>query len=343
MGKTYLYRLPDISQHQGSVNFKRVRDAGYPAVMLRAGYGRNNIDQRYAANALACLNLQIPAAVYWFSYALSRDMADYEAACAIGQAAKYWTKCPVAFDLEYDSVRYAATKGVKIDRDKATGFAVVFLDRVAKAGYVPVLYTNKDYLRNYFDYARIRAAVPGVKLWYALYGTTIPAEDLAKTDLWQYTSKAVIPGISGNVDLNNAYTDIFFGASDTGFAPVRKKDKTPNLYIRSFQTAANADGYRDQDGKKLAEDGIDGAKTQYVRRKVALKAKRAGFTWTVGSTGALVKWWQGRCNDILAHANPADGRYGRNTRAETVGVQKRFNLTPDGVAGYNTLQAAFYN
>ena len=57
--KKELYKGPDISKHNGNVNIKRVRDAGYKRIGIRAGYGKNNVDEKYVSNALACFNLAV--------------------------------------------------------------------------------------------------------------------------------------------------------------------------------------------------------------------------------------------------------------------------------------------
>ena len=67
--KKALSKGPDISKHNGIVNIKKVRDAGYKRIGIRAGYGKNNVDQMYVRNALACFNLGVEAVIYWFSYA----------------------------------------------------------------------------------------------------------------------------------------------------------------------------------------------------------------------------------------------------------------------------------
>ena len=336
MTKSPMYQAPDISVYQGNVNFKSVRDAGYSQVFLRAGYGKNNVDQRYIANAEACRNLGIPVMIYWFSYALTVDMAAKEAEYAIAQAKKYWEKCPIAFDLEYDTVRYAATKGVKIDKALATEMVIAFLKLVREKGYTPVIYFNKDYQKNYFDLNRIKANIPDMRCWYARYTSELSSTELDMADVWQYTSTGRISGISGNVDLNKVYCDLF-----NGTVPAQKKENpTGNLYIKSFQAACNADNVRDYNGKQLAEDGIDGPCTQSARKMVALKANLVVF---VGSTGNLVKWWQQRLNDIMNLNLEVDGKFGKSTRTATIEFQKRFGLVVDGIAGYNTIQMAFYN
>lgn len=332
-----IYQGPDISTHNGNVDIKRIRDAGYKRVGIRAGYGKDNTDQKFNQNALACVNLDMPVILYWFSYAYNVDMAVKEAEYAVNHAKKYWGKCPIAFDLEYDSIRYARTKGVNINKELATDMAVAFLKKVNEMGYVPVLYSNKDYLKNYFDLDRIVFQVGKIYLWYAKYSTTITAEERNKADIWQFTSKGTIPGVNGNIDLNEFYTD---------FETVPKEpedNKNCNINILNFQKAANLDGYLDMDGNPLEEDGKDGPKTQFVRKQIILKAKKKGIVWQTGSRGHVVKWFQKRCNEILGHKQKVDGCYGKVARKECAELQYKLALKQDYVAGYNTIQACFYN
>ena len=331
------YQGPDISTHNGNVDIKRVRDAGYKRVGIRAGFGKNNTDQKFNKNALACVNLDEPVILYWFSYAYNEEMAVKEAEYAVEHAKKYWDKCPIAFDLEYDSVRYARTKGVSIDKNLSTKMAVAFLRRVKELGYIPVIYSNKDYLRNYFDLDKITIQVGKVYLWYARYASAITTEERNKADIWQFTSKGTIPGINGNVDVNEFYTD---------FETVSKEpadNSRCNINILNFQKAANLDGYIDENGKQLKEDGIDGPKTQYVRKQINMKAKKVGLTWKSGYKGHVVEWFQKRCNEILGCNIKEDGFYGADTRKACLNLQKNLGLKQDGIAGHNTIQACFYN
>lgn len=336
MGKEIVGKGPDISYHQGAVNIKQVRDAGYKRIGIRAGYGKNNVDQRYITNAQACYNLGVDVLLYWFSYAYTPAMAAAEAEYAAAQASKYWKHCPIAFDFEYDSVNYDRKNGVNVTKQLATDMAISFLEEIKAAGYIPVIYTNRDYEKNYFDLQKITKEVGKVYVWYARYSSNLLDSEADAADIWQYTSAGKIPGVAGNVDMNRFYTD--FDSYETA----DREDKC-NVNILDFQKAANADGYRDADGKKLAEDGIDGPRTQYVRRQINLKAKRVLLMWKTGSSGSVVKWWQRRCNEILGHAQNVDGVYGKISRSETIELQKRLNLSQDGIAGYNSIQAAFYN
>ena len=338
MSKEVLYEGPDLSYHNGTVNIKQIRNAGYKRIGLRAGYGKNNVDQKYVSNAEACRNLLVSVILYWFSYAYTVAMAIAEAEYAIAQAAKYWIICAIAFDFEYDSVLYARKRGVNLTKQSVTDMAIAFLKTVKKAGQIPVIYTNRDYLRNYFDMDRIVAELGEVYVWYARYTSKLSESEIDMADIWQYTSSGKIPGVSGKVDLNRFYRNLTCVP-----IPVEHREEICNINIQNFQHAANLDGYRDADGNPLKEDGKDGPKTQYVRRKINLKAKWTVLGYKVGSTGEVVKWWQRRCNEILGHAQKEDGKYGKTARAETIELQKKLNLKEDGIAGYNSLQAVFYN
>ena len=315
--KKALSKGPDIPKHNGNVNIKKVRDAGYKPIGIRAGYGKNNVDEKYVSNALACFNLAVQVLLYWFSYAYTAAMAVAEAEFCITQAKKYWSKCPIAFDFEYDSVNYARKRGVNVTKQLATDMAIAF---------------NK-----YFDMNRIVKALGKVYVWYARYTSSLSAAEIDLADIWQYTSSGSVPGISGKCDINIFYTDF-----EMVSVPAQREE-TCNINIQNFQKAANADGYRDEQGRKLAEDGKDGKNTRYVKQQICLQAKRFGLSYKVGSRGAVVKWWQTRCNEILGHDQNVDGKYGKDARKETIAVQDKLNLVKDGKVGYDSIQAAFYN
>lgn len=96
-------------------------------------------------------------------------------------------------------------------------------------------------------------------------------------------------------------------------------------------------------GIPLEEDGKDGPKTRYVRKQINLKARKVGLVWKTGSRGHVVSWFQTRCNEILGHEQRVDGNYGNNARKECMLMQALLTLKKDGIGGYDTIQAAFYN
>jgi len=189
----------DVSKWQGEIDWQAVKDSGVRFAILRAGYGQGVLDPTFAENAKACNRLGIDIGVYWFSYACNRSQAIKEAEFCLAAIKPYRITYPVCFDFEYDSAKFAKSKGVKVTRDFVTELAVGFLNRIEEGGYYACNYQNLDYSKNYFDPDKMAR----FDVWYARY---TDAPDRA-CGLWQYTSKGKVRGIAGNVDLNIAFKD----------------------------------------------------------------------------------------------------------------------------------------
>lgn len=192
----------DISTFQGEPDFEKVKDE-VDGVIIRAGYGQNNIDAQFKRNISECNRLGIPCGVYWFSYAYTEEMARKEAEYCLAAIRPYKVELPVCYDFEYDSVDKAAKKGVGIGKTLATALVHAFCGTIEKAGYYAMNYTNGDYLNRYFDETTLR-----YDLWYAAWPKNPdPADPPRKCGIWQFTSKGRINGIKGNVDTNYVYKD----------------------------------------------------------------------------------------------------------------------------------------
>jgi len=191
----------DLSTHNQVTDWDKVRQA-VDFIILRAGYGAGNIDEKLVPYAAACMEKGIPLGLYWFSYAYTVDMARREAQYCISQAKKYKVTYPIAFDFEYDSLSYAERKGVKVTKQLVMDMTVAFCSEIKKAGYIPLVYTNKDYAGRYFDLEQLKKE--GYEIWYAYYNKASDREDMA---IWQYTDSGSIQGISGRVDVNISYVD----------------------------------------------------------------------------------------------------------------------------------------
>ena len=105
----------DVSVWQGEINWATVKP-NIDFAILRAGYGKNNIDEQFVRNANECSRLGIPFGVYWFSYALNEQQAKKEADYVCNVVAKYKLSYPICYDFEYDSTNYANKNGVTITK-----------------------------------------------------------------------------------------------------------------------------------------------------------------------------------------------------------------------------------
>ena len=254
----------DVSAHQGVINWDLARTQ-IEGVIIRAGYGKNNIDQKWVPNIETVRDLSLDLGVYWFSYAYSVDMAYMEGKyAALAVQKKLGTRCvPIAYDLEYDSVTYAAKKGVKIGKSEATQYAIAFLKAVQECGYRPMIYTNIDYLKRYFDWDAIRKAVPDTMLWLAQWRDTKPTayEDIS---IWQYSSSGSVPGITTRVDMDIIYDDLETGAAlpDPAPEPAARPDQrtvtAKILNIRQEPDVGSADLGDLKEGSIVTVDEIRG-------------------------------------------------------------------------------------
>lgn len=193
----------DVSEHNGEIDWEQVRASGAGFAMLRAGYGLTP-DKKFIRNANECTRLGIPFGVYWFSYSMTAERAAREAAACLGLIKPYTLNCPIAYDFEYDSVSYASKNCVTVTKTLASDMARAFCRAVRAAGYSAMNYANPDYLNRYFD-GQIQAEFP---LWLAQWPNGTPSLDRPprQCDIWQYSEKGRIPGISGPVDLDVCYT-----------------------------------------------------------------------------------------------------------------------------------------
>lgn len=218
----------DVSAYQNYVDWEKVKADGVEYVILRCGtgYPDNHVDARFVQNVTACNKLGIPVGVYWFSYATNAGEAKAEANFVLNLIRKYRIDLPVVYDFEYDSVKKANAKGIKITKQLATEMAKAFLDTIQEAKYYAMIYSNGDYLNNYFD----ASITKEYDLWYAAWPSK--AVDYTKDKpsrscgIWQYGS-SVVNGISGKVDTNVAYIDYVTIVKKAGLNHLPKDTVTP--------------------------------------------------------------------------------------------------------------------
>jgi GH25 family lysozyme M1 (1,4-beta-N-acetylmuramidase) len=199
----------DVSYANGNIDWSKVKGSGIEFAILRSTFGSESpsqIDSQYFQNAQGCVKNNIPFATYHFAYFVNEQTAKDEADFAIKKANEYKNYIKfIVLDVEEDSVRYAKNMGYNPDW---TACSVAFMERVKNAGYIPVLYSNYSWLKNIFNYNKLK----NYKLWYAAPDVNKPAFDCA---IWQYSWKGKVNGISGDVDMNYLYDDSLFATKTT--------------------------------------------------------------------------------------------------------------------------------
>ena len=187
----------DVSYHNGTIDWKRVKQSEVEYAIIRCGYGTNDKsqdDKKWEENVKGCIDNNIPYGVYLYSYADTVEKASSEADHAIRLLQGKKLKYPVYYDLEEDKLRD------KISKQTIADIAQTFCDKLSAKGYTVGIYANKDWFTNYLTDSRFNNWTK----WVAQYNTVCNYK--GKYDMWQCSSTGRVPGISGNVDLNYSYS-----------------------------------------------------------------------------------------------------------------------------------------
>lgn len=196
-----MFKGVDVSRHQGIIDWDKFLEDEYSDfAIIRAGFGKNNIDAQAVWNVAECERLGIPYGLYWFSYALTPEMARREAEYLSDFVGSHKPSYPLVYDFEYDTVTHAVKNGVKISRDFVLNCTEQFCHRLEELGYYAMFYCNNDYYQRYYQASKVAEKYD---MWYARYATS-PGRPVT---LWQTSESGRVKGIQGKVDLDQTERD----------------------------------------------------------------------------------------------------------------------------------------
>ena len=210
-------KVIDVSAHQAKIDWSIAKNH-IDGAIIRCGYGqdaKNQDDIRFKENVEACIKYGIPFGVYIYSYARNVNMTKGEAAHVLRLLEPYKDKIsfPVYLDLEE-----IGTEGTAVARAK------IFGEIIEANGYMCGIYANQNWWQNF-----LKDNLNQYTKWVAKYSNTKPVGISGTYDMWQYSSKGVIPGIKGFVDMNICYRD--FPAEINGKPAPEKPAKKSNEEI----------------------------------------------------------------------------------------------------------------
>ena len=188
----------DISACQTSVDFKKVKAAGYSFVILRLNeWDRNKRDivkdSRFEEYYKAARAAGLMVGAYYFTYANTIDYVKYEAETAIGWLKGKQFEYPIWFDLEREQ---------QFDQGKSFCDAAVntFCQTLEKAGYYTGVYCSTFwYTKCVSEAVRERYAC-----WIAEWSSKCSYK--GSYGMWQ-NGTAYVDGVSGAVDHDYCYVD----------------------------------------------------------------------------------------------------------------------------------------
>ena len=203
------YKGIDVSKHNYDIDWSKVKNDGIDFAIVRAGFrgygteGTLNEDPYFVDNMKGAIENNIKVGVYFYSQAINAQEAIDEAEMTIRLIQQYgfsnYIKYPIVIDYESSSGR-----GDKISKQQRTDVIKIFCQRIIQAGYVPMIYSSKNWLVNEIDMQQLSE----YDVWLAHYTNDYinkPSDYQGKYNIWQYTSTGKVSGIDTNVDLNISY------------------------------------------------------------------------------------------------------------------------------------------
>lgn len=139
----------DISKHNGDVDMKKIKAAGYDFVMIRCGFGDDSTsqdDKMFETNVKKCEDANMPWGVYLYSYALSTKEAESEVSHTLRLLKGKKPTLPIAFDME-DADGYKSKNGMP-SNEQLVKICKTYLKGIKDAGYYPILYASLSWFKN---------------------------------------------------------------------------------------------------------------------------------------------------------------------------------------------------
>ncbi len=194
----------DVSKHQKKIDWKKVKADGVDFAIIRLGFrgydsGKIVIDEYFEENMKQAIAAGLDVGVYFYSQAITKEEALEEANVVLEQVKKFKITYPVVFDTE--QVEAPTGRANLISTELRTDITIEFCEAIKKAGYYPMIYANTRWLVAELDMTRLTQ----YDKWFAQYYKNVffPYE----FQMWQYTGKGKVDGVSGDVDLNVSFVD----------------------------------------------------------------------------------------------------------------------------------------
>lgn len=182
----------DVSHHNGSINWSKVKNAGIQFVYVKATEGVSYVDPTFIQNAKGAIAVGLPVGAYHFAHPQNDPIA--EAKNFVSQLEKIKYSLLPVIDLE--------TAPAGMTEAQLVQWARKFVNYVKSERNCDVmLYTGIWFINKYNGLTGLEDLL----LWAAIYKNSCPdAGGWKRWTIWQFTESGKVDGIAGNVDLNIA-------------------------------------------------------------------------------------------------------------------------------------------
>lgn len=203
-------KVIDVSEFQPEgIDWSKIKAGGY-AVIIRIGlrgsipntdrYRKISYDRHFKKYLDGVIQAGIPYSLYYFPTPLNDSEADCEAEWIITNVDGLKLSMP----LWLDSERVPGGVANDISTAERTRYLKRITDRLVAAGIPCGIYASTSWLQNQISMGQLQQQVQD-NTWCAQYNTKCTYDGIYA--MWQYSSKAKVDGISGNVDISEVKRD----------------------------------------------------------------------------------------------------------------------------------------
>lgn len=187
----------DVSEHQGIIDYQKVKEEGIDFVIIRMGFGpdSNGImtkDKYFEENYNNAKEAGLKVGVYLFSYATTFDEIDIQTNWIKEQLQGKTLDLPISYDWESWNTFYSC----KINFKDLNDMAIKFMNNLKQDGYEVMNYGSAYYLKEIWTTDKYPT-------WLAQYNKEVTIDK--DFIMWQITDDGIVDGINTLVDIDILY------------------------------------------------------------------------------------------------------------------------------------------
>lgn len=204
-----LKNIGDISKYNAVSNYSLLRNH-FDGVIVRVGYrgyaaGTIKEDTLFKKHMAGLENAGIPYGFYFMSQAVTESEAIAEAEYCRELTREYHPEYPFYYDSELSNPK-GNGRADDLSKSDRTNIAKAFCKRLTEIGLPAGVYASKSWFQEKLNAAELAS----YSIWVAQYNSRC-GYTLTPYDMWQYTSKYQIPGLSCYFDRSYCYKDFSSG------------------------------------------------------------------------------------------------------------------------------------
>lgn len=181
----------DISEHNGSIDFTKVKNSGVEFVIIRVGWIGNKenhtIDKKFEEYYNKAKANGLKVGFYVYSYVENEIAMNSAINWVRSKIAGKIREYPIFLDVEDSQI-------ANLSKEAQTNLCKQFCNSFGNSG----VYANLDWFKNKLNVNELT----NYKIWLAQWTSNENHSANFKVDLWQYTSDGSVAGIAGRVDMN---------------------------------------------------------------------------------------------------------------------------------------------